>query len=134
MGGNMETNLNNTVSVLGNYNEIPTSVSSQVLVVSMIDGLTVTKSADKMVWADGVLTYTVVVDNKTTVSYASPVVTDVLDISLVSFVNGSVTVDGEKLDESKYTYAEDTGTLIINLSDVLPSSTSTITFQVAKKS
>lgn len=130
----METNLNNTVSVLGNYNEIPTSVSSQVLVVSMIDGLTVTKSADKMVWADGVLTYTVVVDNKTTVSYASPVVTDVLDISLVSFVNGSVTVDGEKLDESKYTYAEDTGTLIINLSDVLPSSTSTITFQVAKKS
>lgn len=130
----METNLHNTVSVLGNYNEIPTSVSSQVLVVSMIDGLTVTKSADKMVWADGVLTYTVVVDNKTTVSYASPVVTDVLDISLVSFVNGSVTVDGEKLDESKYTYAEDTGTLIINLSDVLPSSTSTITFQVAKKS
>ncbi len=129
----METNLNNTVSVLGNYNNIPTSVSSQVLVVSMIDGLTVTKSADKMVWADGVLTYTIVVDNKTTESYTSPVITDVLDISLVSFVSGSVTVDGEKLDESKYTYAEDTGTLIINLSDILPSSSSTVTFQVTKK-
>lgn len=133
MGGNMETNLNNTVSVLGNYNNIPTSVSSQVLVVSMIDGLTVTKSADKMIWADGVLTYTVVVDNKTTESYTSPVITDVLDISLVSFVSGSVTVDGEKLDESKYTYAEDTGALIINLSDILPSSSSTVTFQVTKK-
>lgn len=99
----------------------------------MIDGLTVTKSADKMVWADGVLTYTIVVDNKTTESYTSPVITDVLDISLVSFVSGSVTVDGEKLDESKYTYAEDTGTLIINLSDILPSSSSTVTFQVTKK-
>ena len=129
----METNLNNTVSVLGNYNNIPTSVSSQVLVVSMIDGLTVTKSADKMVWADCVLTYTIVVDKKTTESYTSPVITDVLDISLVSFVSGSVTVDDEKLDESKYTYAEDTGTLIISLSDILPSSSSTVTFQVTKK-
>lgn len=129
----METQLNNTTVIVGNYNEIPVSVSSQALVVTMIDGLTVTKTADKPVWADGYLTYTIEVDNQTTKDYTSPVVTDVLDSSLITFVNGSVSVNGEKLEESKYSYNEGTGTLTINLSDILPSSKATITFQVAKK-
>lgn len=51
----METQLSNTATVLGQYNSIPTSISSQALVVTMIDGLTVTKTADKMIWADGCL-------------------------------------------------------------------------------
>lgn len=129
----METQLNNTAVIVGNYNEIPVSVSSQALVVTMIDGLTVTKTADKPVWADGYLTYTIEVDNQTTKDYTSPVVTDVLDSSLITFVSGSVSVNGEKLEESKYSYNEGTGTLTINLSDILPSSKTTITFQVAKK-
>lgn len=63
----------------------------------MIDGLTVTKTSDKPVWADGYLTYTIEVDNQTTKDYTSPVVTDVLDSSLITFVNGSVSVNGVKL-------------------------------------
>ena len=66
----METNLNNIASVLGNYNSIPTQITSEVLVVSMISGLTVTKTADKMVWGDGKLTYTIEV-NKTATQLAS---------------------------------------------------------------
>lgn len=130
----METQLSNTATVLGQYNSIPTSISSQALVVTMIDGLTVTKTADKMIWADGVLTYTVLVDNKATESYTSPVITDILNTTLVSFVAGSVTIDGAKAEEGKYNYNEDTGTLTINLEDIAPSSSSTITFQVEKKS
>lgn len=42
-----------------------TSVNFEVLVVSLISGLTVTKSANKMVWADGTLTFTIGVDNQT---------------------------------------------------------------------
>lgn len=129
----METSLSNTALVLGEYNSIPTSISSQALVVTLIDGLTVTKSADKMVWADGFLTYTIDVDNKTTVSYTSPVITDVLDTSLVSFVADSVTINGEKADSSKYSYNDATGTLTINLSDISPSDSSKVTFQVTKK-
>lgn len=45
----METKLNNTASVLGEYNVVPTFINFEVLVVSLISGLTVTKSADKMV-------------------------------------------------------------------------------------
>lgn len=129
----MTNNLSNTVTVLGNYNEIPTSISSQALVVAMIDGLTVTKTADKMVWADGVLTYTIEVDNKALESYTSPAITDVLDISLVSFVNGSVTIDGAKAEESKYTYNDADGTLTINIPDIAASGKCVVTFQVSKK-
>lgn len=68
---------------------MPTSVNFEVLVVSLISGLTVTKSVNKMVWADGTLTFTIEVDNQTEKSYTAPVITDVLDINLVSFVAGS---------------------------------------------
>ena len=85
----METKLNNTASVLGEYDGVPTSVNSEALVVSLISGLTVTKSADKMVWADWTLTFTIEVNNQTEKSYTAPVITDVLDINLVSFVAGS---------------------------------------------
>lgn len=46
-------NLSNIVSVLGNYNNIPTEINSDKLIVTMVDGLKVTMTADKMVWADG---------------------------------------------------------------------------------
>lgn len=129
----MTNNLSNTVTVLGNYNEIPTSISSQALVVAMIDGLTVTKTADKIVWADGVLTYTIEVDNKALESYTSPTITDVLDISLISFVNDSVTIDGAKAEESKYTYNDADGTLTISIPDIAASGKCVVTFQVSKK-
>lgn len=68
---------------------MPTSVNSEVLVVSLISGLTVTKSANKMVWADGTLIFNIEVDNQTEKSYTAPVITDALDINIVSFVAGS---------------------------------------------
>ena len=45
----METELTNTVKTVGNYNNIPTSITSDALVVTMISGLTITKTADKSV-------------------------------------------------------------------------------------
>ena len=125
--------LSNIVSVLGNYNNIPTEINSEAVVVSMIDGLTVTKTADKMVWADGLLTYTIVINNKADLSYTTPVITDILDTTKVGFVNESVTIDGVKVENSKYTYEESTGTLTITLDDIEATGSTTITFQVSKK-
>lgn len=48
----MEKKLSNTATVLGNYNSIPTKISTQALVVTMITGLTVTKTADKMIGSE----------------------------------------------------------------------------------
>lgn len=126
-------NLSNIISVLGNYNDIPTEINSEELIVTMIDGLKVTMSADKMVWADGLLTYTIVINNQTDLPYTSPVITDILDTSKVGFVKNSVTIDGVRAEESKYSYEEKTGTLKINLGDIITSGNTTITFQVSKK-
>ncbi len=80
----------------GNYNEIPVTFSSDALVVTMLDDLTVTKTADKTVWADGVLTYTIIVNTQMSENFTTPDVTDILDTTFVSFVSGSVTIDDVK--------------------------------------
>lgn len=69
----MEKELSNIVSAVGNYDEIPTSITSVASVVTMIDGLSISKGADKRVWADGLLTYTVTITNNTLKEYSSPV-------------------------------------------------------------
>lgn len=127
----MEKELNNIVSAVGNYDEIPTSITSVASVVTMIDGLSISKVADKRVWADGLLTYTVTITNNTLKEYSSPVVQDTLDILLIDFVDSSVTIDG--VTSSAYTYSSDTGLLTINLDKIDASSSKVITFQVKKK-
>ena len=129
----METNLSNTSSVLGEYNSISTQINSEALVVVMISGLTVKKTADKMVWGDVKLTYTIEVDNQTNVDYTNPVITDKLDTTLITFVAGSVKLNGIELDASKYTYDDSTGLLTINIETVASMQKSTITFEVEKK-
>lgn len=129
----MDSQLNNIASAVGNYNGIPTSLTSAVSVVSMVEGLTITKTADKQSWADGLLTYTITVENGAGENYVAPVVTDVLDTTLVDFVEDSVTINGTKATTSQYTYNADTHTLTVNLSDITPSASSTIQFQVKKK-
>ena len=125
--------LNNTATATGTYNSVPTSLTSNATVVNMIDGLTLVKSADKKNWVDGNLTYTITINNQTATSYETPVVKDILEDSLVEFVADSVTIDGVKADKSKYSYDEGTHTLTVNLENVLPSSSSVLTFQVNKK-
>ncbi len=117
----MEKELRNIVTTLGNYNDIPTFISSPVLVTTLISGLTITKSADKSIWADGAITYTITIDNQTTVSYTESKVTDILDAELVEFVDGSVTIDGQKATSEQYTYDTTTNTLTVNLTDLAPS-------------
>ena len=129
----METELSNTVRADGNYNQVPTSITSAVSVVTMISGLTITKTADKPVWADGNLTYSIVINNQAEKDYVTPEITDVLD-SLIDFVPESVTIDGVQAETSSYSYNEGTKTLTINLDDITAGKSKTVTFQVKKKS
>ena len=129
----METELRNTVSATGNINEIPTLINSVASVVTMLSGLTITKEADKTIWADGLLTYTITIANQTTLPYVSPVVTDILDTTLIEFVTDSVMIDGVKATADEAKYDAGTGTLTVNLSDIEAAGTKTITFQVTKK-
>lgn len=125
--------LYNTVSSVGNYDNIPTSLTSNTSVVNMIEGLTLLKEADKQNWSDGYLTYKITLNNTTDKSYDSPVITDVIDNSLIDFVEDSVTIDDVKADASKYNYDSDNHTLKITLDKVDASSKVVITFNVKKK-
>lgn len=129
----MEKTLTNTVKAVGNYNDIPTAITSAASVVTMINGLSITKTADKEVWVEGNLTYTIIIENKSEKAYNDPEITDVLDTTLVNFVEDSVTIDGQKaIVDTDYTYNTGTNTLTINLSNIEVSTSKTITFQVSK--
>ena len=127
----MESELTNTVTAVGIYNSIPTSITSNASVVTMIDGLSITKTADKQNWADGELTYTIVVNNQSEKEYVNPVITDKLDTSKVEFVDGSVMIEGSAASSSEYIY--NTDTLTINLTTINASDTKNVTFKVRKK-
>ena len=129
----MDTILSNTVSALGNYNDVPTAMASEAVLVTLLDGLKITKTADKPAWADGVLTYTIVLTNDETKPYTAPVVTDIIDNTLVDFISGSVMIEGVAATDDQYSYNENTHTLTVLLDDIAATSTRTITFQVKKK-
>lgn len=129
----MNNQLSNTASAVGAYNGLPTSITSEAVAVTLVSGLTITKTADKQSWADGNLTYTITINNQATETYTAPVITDIIDTSLVDFVEDSVYINGTKAQTSQYTYDTATNTLTINLADITPSSTGVTTFQVKKK-
>lgn len=129
----MEDELNNVARVVGSYNDVPTSLTSSATVTTIVSGITITLSADKSIWIDEKLTYTILISNDSLHDYVSPKIVDVLDPSLVSFVNGSVTIDGVLADQSKYSFDDSTNTLTIDLDDISISSSCTVTFQVERK-
>jgi uncharacterized repeat protein (TIGR01451 family) len=123
--------LKNTATAVGNYNNISTTLVSNIATVNIVDGLSLVKSADK---TSGDLMYTITINNETENNYEKPVITDIIDTSLVTFIDGSVTIDGTKATSSEYKYDEQTHTLTVNLDTITPSSSSTLTFLVKKKS
>lgn len=121
--------LTNTANVVGNYESVPTTLTSEAVITEMITGLTIIKTADKQNWATGILTYTVTISNDTDVPYESPSFTDILDPDLIKLVDDSVEVNGVA---SQHTYDSATGLLTIPLETIDKASNSVITFQVQK--
>ncbi len=125
--------LSNTVTSTGSYNNIPTALTSNTSVVNIIEGLTITKEADKKNWGSGLLTYTITVKNETEIAYVSPIITDVIDTRYVDFVQGSVKINDVEATAQQSTYTEDTHTLTITLTEVAKTSETVIKFSVKKK-
>lgn len=125
--------LNNIVTSTGNYNNIPTTLTSNISVVSIKDSLTITKSADKQNWSSGNLTYTITIKNQTNIAYQGLVITEVLNNSLIYFASNSITINNIPAKQSQYNYNDNTHTLAILLNEVATQSTTIITFIVKKK-
>lgn len=126
--------LSNQVISNGTYDSVPTSLTSNTSVVTIVDGLTLKLEVDKTKWVSGNLTYTVTLANLTELPYSSPVITDTINTTYAIFVEGSVKLDGEAYSSDKYNYDKSSGLLTINLEDVNANETKVITFEVSKKS
>lgn len=125
--------LTNTAISSGNYNSIPTTLTSNTSIVNLIEGLSIEIEADKKNWSDGFLTYTITLTNQTNLPYEDAVITDELDNTLIEFVDGSVTINDVTATSSEYEYDSSAHTLTINLGTVNASDTGTATFSVKKK-
>lgn len=124
--------LTNQVNIVGEYGNTstPISFSSNVVSTTIVEGLSVTKTANKINWVDGPLTYTIVITNNSGSALKDGILTDKLDISLIDFDK----TYGVKLNDqpmSNYNYND--GELKITLPELSNNSTTTILFQVIKK-
>lgn len=124
--------LTNTVTAVGNYNNIPTQLTSNTSVVNIIEGLTLTKDADKKNWSSGNLEYKITLDNQAEESYTNVKITDEINTTLVTFIKGSVKINNVTATESEASYDDAKHTLTINLTEVAPTSRTTVTFLVEK--
>lgn len=127
-----QVSLTNQVDITGQYGDgaTPISFSSNVVTTSIIQGLTINKTADKVNWIDGPLTYTIVVQNDSGSTLSSGVLTDNLNTDLIEFSQDY----GVKIDNtssSEYTYSN--GELKITLPSLADQQSTTITFQVTRK-
>ena len=57
----MEKNLTRQAIVIGNYDNIPTSISSDTLIIVMINSLKTNRETDKLFGTNEILTYTITV-------------------------------------------------------------------------
>ncbi len=117
----------NSATVTGLYDLLETSLTSNIVTTEIVTGLTITKTADKESWVDGVLTYTITITNEAGLSFTDLTVTDLLDTTLIDLVADSVTVDGTA---AAYTYTA--GLLSVVIPDIASGETAVITFQVSQ--
>lgn len=125
--------LTNYVTAEGTYNNVPTSLTSNTSVVNLIDGLSISLSADKQNWINGTLTYTIDLKNQTTTSFENPVISDIIDTNLVTFIEDSVIINETKASSNEYSYDNSTNTLKITLTEAGANTITNIKFQVKKK-
>lgn len=126
----METILENNADIVGSSNNIPLKLTTNVS-VNLVSGLKVTISADKKYWADGNLTYIIVLTNNSEYLYENPIITDVLDTALITLVENSLKIDDTIY--SNYSFESSNGMLTINMENLNINETKKITFEVQRK-
>lgn len=101
--------LSNSVKVVDVYNKILTFLTSNITTVNLINELTITKAADKQNWRDGFLTYTMaIISNKNNTNFFNSVIIDIIDTTLVDFVENNISINSRPASGSEYSYDGDT--------------------------
>lgn len=125
--------LTNEAEVSGSYDGVDVYDTTELSVE--LSAITIKKEADKKIWVNGNLTYTITVNNIDESTPGIPatgvVVTDFIDPKIAKLVDGTVQINGTPaVSPTQYTYDPITGLLTVMLEDMPAGSKHIITFQV----
>lgn len=122
-----ETLLKNTGSFDGLYDGELLALDSTTVETRLLSAITATKTADRDIWVNGFLTYTILVNNLEGMDFITPAFTDILDTTKIGFVTNSFLVDG-----AVYAHDYTGGTLTATLPTIPAGGQLTIAFTVYK--
>lgn len=125
-----EKKVSNQADIEATYGDTgtPISFSSNLVTTTIVEGISVVKSADKTYWVDGPLTYTIVVTNNSGISLSGGTLSDTLDTSVSFDMDYGVFLNDSKTSDFEYTAP----TLKVNLPTLEDSQSATIKFRVTK--
>ncbi len=96
----------------------------------LVNGLTAVKTANKAVWVNGELDYTVLITNNAEFAFENPVFNDTLQIADIDLVPDSVTYNSAAIP---YDYNDTTGLLEVDLPTIGTGASGTLAFKVRRK-
>lgn len=123
----------NFATITGIYNGSEIEVVSNEVITILENSLEINKNANKEIWTDGGLIYTIEIKNTVAVNQENVIVTDILNPNLIILNTNSVKINNIPAAYGDFSYNLSTGLLIINIPTILSNETITITFHVKKK-
>ena len=126
----MNTVLNNFL-VTGKINNLDTTITSNIISVEIPSSpLSISKLANKNIWSDGILKYSIIITNNSNSNIINGIFKDVINPKYANVIPSSVLVNGSTLP---FTYNKATGQLEINNLNINANEIVTITYSVSKK-
>ena len=125
--------LTNCATINGIYNNLETIIQSNIVSVSLINNLEISKCSNKTLWASGTLRYTITINNISDTTLNNIVITDILNPEYISLIVESVRINGVPAGYDILKYNKNNGTMIINIPNIDANECIEIDFKVQKK-
>ena len=124
----MNTVLNNFL-VTGKINNLDTTITSNIISVEVPSSpLSISKLANKNIWSDGILKYSITITNNSNSNITNGIFKDVINPKYANVIPSSVLVNNSSYP---FTYNKATGQLEIN--NLNTNEIVTVTYSVSKK-
>ena len=126
----MNTILNNFL-VTGKINNLDTTITSNIISVEVPSSqLSISKLANKNIWSDGILKYSITITNNSNSNIINGTFKDVINPKYANVIASSVLVNNNSY---ACTYNKATGQLEINNLNINVNEIVTVTYSVSKK-
>lgn len=126
----MNTILNNFL-VTGKINNLDTTITSNIISVEVPSSqLSISKLANKNIWSDGILKYSIIITNNSNSNITNGIFKDIINPKYANVIPSSVLVNNSSYP---FTYNKATGQLEINNLNINVNEIVTVTYSVSKK-